>query len=88
MDESSRAKVQFTYEAYANPNSENSKAVFITKTQKIVVKFTEAYNEEEAHSLLAANGLAPPLLSRVQSTIPGFMMVVMGHVPEVSSVDP
>ena len=64
------SRVKFQYEQYADPDPETSKAVFIAKTRddrKIVVKFAEAYNEE-AHSLLAAKGLAPPLLSCDLST--------------------
>ena len=77
-------KVQFSYEKYADPIPNSNKAVFIANTQddqnrKIVIKFTEAYNEK-AHSLLAANGLAPPLLSCDRSTFSDFIMVVMGYV--------
>jgi serine/threonine protein kinase len=75
-------KIQFTYERYADPIPEGSKAVFIANTQdgqKIVVKFTEAYNDT-GHSLLAANGLAPPLLSCDRSTFSDFAVVVMGYV--------
>jgi len=76
--------ISFVYEAYADLDPKTSKAVFIASTQdgqKIIVKFTEAYNEE-AHSILAARGLAPPLLSCDRSTFSDFTMVVMGYVAD------
>ena len=74
--------VQFSYEEYADPIPSRDKAVFIANTrenQKIVVKFTEVYNDI-AHSLLAAKGLAPPLFSCDRTTFSDFTMVVMGYV--------
>jgi len=75
-------EVQFSYEQYADPDPETTKAVFIANTQdgrKIVVKFAEAYNKE-AHSLLVAEGLAPPLLYCDRPAFSDFTMVVMEHV--------
>ena len=75
-------KVQFTYEGYTDPDTEDGKAVFIANTgdgQKIVVKFTEVYNDA-GHSLLAADGLAPPVLSCDRSTFSDFVMAIMGYV--------
>jgi len=75
-------EVHFSYESYVDPNNHGEKAVFIASTQdgrKIVVKFTEVYNEE-AHSLLAARGLAPRLLSCDRSRFSDFVMIVMDYV--------
>lgn len=75
-------EVQFSYETTADPNHLGDKAVFVASTQdgrKIVVKFTEVYNDE-AHSLLAAAGLAPQLLSCDRSRFSDFTMVVMDYV--------
>ena len=69
---------KFSYEQYADPDPNGSRAVFIPNTrdgQKIVVKFMETY--ETAHSLLATKGLAPQLLSCDQSTFSDFAMVAM-----------
>ena len=75
-------EVRFSYEGYADPDGKSNKAVFVANTQddrKIVVKFTEVYNNK-AHSLLAAKGLAPPLLACDRSTFSNFIVVVMGYV--------
>jgi len=75
-------KVRFCYEQYADPDPESIKAVFVANTQdgrKIVVKFAEAYNEE-AHSLLVTEGLAPPLLYCDRPAFSDFTMVVMDYV--------
>ena len=75
-------EVHFSYEEYANPNRKNNNAVFVANIRddrKIVVKFTEVYNET-AHSLLAAKGLAPPLLACDRSTFSDFIVVFMGYV--------
>jgi len=63
------SKVQFSYIQYADPDPETSKAVFIASI----------YNEE-AHSLLAAKGLAPRLLSCDRSTFSNFVMVGVDYV--------
>ena len=75
-------EVQFTYEKSVNPIPATSQASFIANTEdgrKIVVKFTEKYNTT-AHSLLAAEGLAPPLLASEHSACSDFTMVVTSHV--------
>jgi len=56
--------------------------VFIANTQegqKIVVEFTEAYNEI-GHSLPASKNLPPALLSCDRSTFRDFILVTMGYV--------
>lgn len=75
-------KVKFYYERYADPDPKTTKVVFIANTQdgrKIVVKFAEAHNEE-AHSLLATEGFAPPLLYCDRPAFRDFTMVVMDYV--------
>ena len=74
-------EVQFTYEKIAKPVPAGGNAAFIANTQdgqKIVVKFTETYNAT-GHSLLAAEGLAPPLLASDRSPCSDFTMVVTGN---------
>ena len=74
--------IQFSYERYAEPYGQISKPVFVGRTeddQKIIVKFTEAYNDE-AHILLAEEGFAPPLLHCNRETFQDFTMVIMGYV--------
>jgi len=76
------SKIRFCYERYADPDPKTTKAVFIANTQddrKIIVKFAEAYNEE-AHSLLVAEGLAPPLLYCDRPAFSNFTMIVMDYV--------
>ena len=76
------SKVQFKYERHADPIPGGSKAVFIANTsddRRVVVKFTQEYNDT-GHSLLAAKGLAPPLLCCDRSTFSDLVMVVMGYV--------
>ena len=74
-------EVQFTYEKSTDPIPGDNKAAFIANTQdgrKIVIKFKESYNAT-GHSLLAAEGLAPPLLTSDRSTCSDFTMVVTGY---------
>ena len=76
------SKVQFKYERHADPIPGGSKAVFIANTsddRRVFVKFTQEYNDT-GHSLLAAKGLAPPLLCCDRSTFSDLVMVVMGYV--------
>ena len=81
IDSSAGHEVQFTYERTADSIPAAGQA-FIAKTQdgrKIVVKFTEAYNAT-AHSLLAAEGFAPPLVASEQSACSDFTMVVTSYI--------
>ena len=82
VDPSTKAEVKFRYEGHVDPSCRGTKAVFLAETEKgrkIIVKFTEVYNDE-AHTLLATQGLAPQLLSCDRSTLTGFVMIVMDYI--------
>ncbi|KAF9643837.1 hypothetical protein BDM02DRAFT_3272811 [Thelephora ganbajun] len=79
-DKWTKAKAHFNCEGHAkSTNLDGNKAVFVANTednQKILIEFTEAYNEK-AHCLPAARNLAPPPLSCDPFVSSGFAMVVM-----------
>ncbi|KAF9645003.1 hypothetical protein BDM02DRAFT_723344 [Thelephora ganbajun] len=81
-DRSTTDEVRFSYERCTDPDPNGNEAAFIPNTednQKIVIKFTEAFNKT-AHCLLAARNLAPPLLSCDPSVSGDFAMVAMNYV--------
>ncbi|KAF9650814.1 hypothetical protein BDM02DRAFT_3127477 [Thelephora ganbajun] len=77
-DKNTKDEVRSSYERYPDSHPNCNKAVFAPNTednQKVVIKFTEAFNET-AHGLLAAKNLAPPLHPCNRSIFSDFTMVM------------
>lgn len=80
------SKVEFTYLGSLGHHNDHSRPVYVAKVKNtgtlIVVKFVQRYNTE-AHRLVAAEGLAPKLLSdsaESESVGGGVRMIVMEYV--------